>query len=238
MTRKYKPQPADEAGRVADEALLTRRLTSLGLAGVARVEVHRNRSVLVHLTPRGVLRIHQGYAYASDCVLEAIVRFLTPGTVRNVRRRAERELLAFPVHRFVSLRAARVRRTGTGRGNREDVARLSRLHTELNSRYFAGGLSSIPFRISDRMRTRLGEVVLDDRSGRPVEIGISRRHLELDGWNEVCHTVLHEMIHQWQAEQGMTADHGAQFRRKAREVGVEPRANRRVATHRRRPPQT
>jgi hypothetical protein len=37
---------------------------------------------------------------------------------------------------------------------------------------------------------------------------------------------LHEMVHQWQAETGLPVDHGASFRRKAREVGVLPGAKR------------
>jgi hypothetical protein len=32
--------------------------------------------------------------------------------------------------------------------------------------------------------------------------------------------MLHEMVHQWQAEMGLRVDHGPTFRRKAREVGV------------------
>jgi len=37
-------------------------------------------------------------------------------------------------------------------------------------------------------------------------------------------TLLHEMVHQWQAETGAKVDHGAGFRRKARDVGIVPRA--------------
>jgi hypothetical protein len=37
------------------------------------------------------------------------------------------------------------------------------------------------------------------------------------------------MVHQWQDEQCMPIDHGAAFRRKAREVGISPRARRTVA---------
>jgi hypothetical protein len=41
--------------------------------------------------------------------------------------------------------------------------------------------------------------------------------------------MLHEMVHQWQAESGLRIDHGRTFRRKAREVGVIPAAKRTVA---------
>ena len=75
------------------------------------------------------------------------------------------------------------------------------------------------------MRSRLGELALDARSGRTLEIAMSRAHLR-HGWAEVERTVLHEMVHQWQAESGLPVDHGTRFRRKAREVGIEPTARR------------
>jgi hypothetical protein len=78
------------------------------------------------------------------------------------------------------------------------------------------------------MRTRLGEVSVDLRTGRPIEIALSRRHLADHPWPEVEHTMLHEMVHQWQAESGFPIDHGATFREKARAVGVLPAARRAV----------
>jgi transposase len=78
------------------------------------------------------------------------------------------------------------------------------------------------------MRTRLGELAVDLKTGRPTEIAISRRHILRHPWAEVEHTMLHEMVHQWQAERGLPVDHGHGFRRKAREVGIEPQARRRV----------
>jgi predicted SprT family Zn-dependent metalloprotease len=79
------------------------------------------------------------------------------------------------------------------------------------------------------MRTRLGELAVDIRSGQPLEITISRRHLARHPWLEVEHTMLHEMVHQWQAETGQQIDHGRTFRQKAREVGVIPSAKRTIS---------
>ena len=59
-------RPSAEAAQRADAALLTRRLMELGLSGMRGVEVHENRTVLVSVTSRGVLRVHRGYAYATD----------------------------------------------------------------------------------------------------------------------------------------------------------------------------
>jgi predicted SprT family Zn-dependent metalloprotease len=76
------------------------------------------------------------------------------------------------------------------------------------------------------MRTRLGELSVDLSTGRPLEIAISRRHIARHPWAEVEHTLLHEMVHQWQAETGRSVDHGTSFRRMARQVGALPGAKR------------
>ena len=62
----------------------------------------------------------------------------------------------------------------------------------------------------------------------PAEIAISRRHLRRHGWQEALHTLLHEMVHQWQDETGQPIDHSSVFRRKAREVGVVAGATRKA----------
>ena len=103
------------------------------------------------------------------------------------------------------------------------IDRLNALRTEYNERHFAGTLPAIPIRLSHRMRTRLGEL-LASASGAAVGITISRRHIRRDGWNAVADTLLHEMVHQWQAANGHPLDHGREFRRKAMDVGISPRA--------------
>ena len=79
------------------------------------------------------------------------------------------------------------------------------------------------------MRARLGHYTAATKTGDPPEIAISRRHLRNHGWDEALHTLLHEMVHQWQDERGLAIDHGPTFRRKAREVGISPFARRTVA---------
>lgn len=213
-----------------DDASLTTRLARLGLKGVARVELHENRSVLVSVTPTGALRVHRGFAYAPDDVLRAIVRFVAPGTRRGRRLESQRIIVNFPVHAFVAPPRRRRRRTRPASGDRPLIAELKRRHREYNDRWFKGELSDIPFRVSRRMRRRLGEVRLDGATDRPVEIAISYRHIQRDGWDEVDVTLLHEMIHQWQGETGRPVDHGAAFRQKARGIGIVPRATRDIAT--------
>ena len=206
--------------------LLARRLERLGvhrIFGIRGLVAHQNRTVMLSTNGRGVLRLHAGFAQAPDRVLEAIIRFLMPRVPRAERLEAEKVFLAFPVFEHAPAprrRAAELPEPG-------DVAvlhRLEEMHRRLNSEYFGGLLAPIRFRLSGRMRTRLGELAVDRKSGKPTEIALSRRHLRAHGWAEVEHTVLHEMVHQWQAETGVEVDHGPGFRRKAREVGIVPSA--------------
>jgi hypothetical protein len=210
------------------EDVLARRLGALGLRPVAEVQTHRNRTVMVSLNERRLLRLHQGYVFAPDRVLAAIVRFLDSRAARSERRRAEQIFLAFPVELY----APRARERPPERPRPGDLAllhRLRELHRRLNREHFAGALGEIPIRLSGRMRTRLGEVSVDLRTGQPIEIALSRRHLAEHPWTEVEHTMLHEMVHQWQAESRLPIDHGPTFREKARAVGVLPAARRPVS---------
>jgi len=206
--------------------LLAHRLSLLGLRDVDRIVTHTNRTVMLSLTARRVLRLHQGYAAAPDDVLRAIVRFLHPRVPRAARRAAEREFLAFPVEQHAPEPARPPRRDRPRPGDLATLQRLTTLHAALNAEHFGGRLSGIAIRISGRMRTRLGELVVDLRTGAASEIAISRRHVLRHAWEEVAHTLLHEMVHQWQAESGLPVDHGRTFRRKAADVGILPQARR------------
>jgi hypothetical protein len=211
------------------EKHLAERLEALGLRDLSQLMIHTNRSVMLHLTQARVLRLHRGYAFAPDRVLRAIVRFLNPRVPRALRRAAEREFLAFPVDAYAPSRPRMERRERARPGDVALLHRLETLHHKLNIEHFSGMLGQIPIRLSARMRTRLGELAVDIRSGRPLEIALSRRHLNRHEWAEVEHTMLHEMVHQWQAENGLPVDHGRTFRARAREVGVLPVAKRRVS---------
>jgi SprT-like family len=205
--------------------LLEHRLRLLGLRDVDRILTHTNRTVMVTLARR-VLRLHRGYASAPDRVLRAIVRFLDPRVPRGSRRGAEREFLGFPVEAHAPPPARPTRLERPRPGDVRLLERLALLHARLNAAHFGGALSSLPIRLSGRMRTRLGELAVDLRTGRPLEIAIGRRHILRHPWPEVEHTMLHEMVHQWQAETGLAVDHGRGFRRKAVEVGIAPQARR------------
>ena len=207
------------------EEVLAARLHRLGLTGVRAVRTHTNRNVMVSLTGNGTLRVHQDYALAPDRILQAIVRFIARGRPRDVRLAAKRVLLSWPVS-SPPLPAA-PRQGGKAARRQEDEPVLLRLEAkwaEFNALHFAGALRPIPIELSARMRTRLGHLDYHQRTRQPTRIVLSRRMIRRGPWAMVDDTLLHEMVHQWQADTGHPIDHGPGFRRKAREVGIEPRA--------------
>ncbi len=209
---------------IAPEAALPDRLFRLGLAPGTDVTLTKNRTVLVSHHPRYGLRLHAGYAWAPDDVLAAILTFLRRRVPKQERLAARRRFLAFPVDRHVPPRApVRQGPRAVAPEHEMIIGRLVRLHEILNARHFSNTLGTIPIRLSDKMSTRLGEFRAD-HDGKPVEITLSRRHVRRDGWPAATETLLHEMVHQWQCETGLPLDHGATFRRKAREVGIRPNA--------------
>lgn len=205
----------------ARTAVLQSRLQDMGLRGVDRLVLMRTRTVMVSLSGR-TLRVHEDYAEAPERVLRAIVTFATART-RAARSAARDVIVSHDVARPPAARRAERPRPG-------DVALLAQLaaaHRELNGRWFDGALSAVEVRLSGRMATRLGHFDPGSREV-PAEIVLSRRHVVRDGWREAMHTLLHEMVHQWQHETGRVVDHGPEFRRKAREVGITPAARRDV----------
>jgi len=228
-----RPDAREPRFRVSEEALLARRLELLGLRGLKGVRVTDNRSVMVSLSPRGVLRIHRGYALAPDRVLKAVVRFVAPRTPRALRRAAEHEILAFRPEDHASGPPRRPRAGDRALpGDVEKAERLRRMFRAFNERHFGGALPALPFRLSGRMHSRLGQLCIRHETGEPYEITMSRRHIDRHGWDEAAHTLLHEMVHLWQHQQGHAVDHGRTFRRKAAEVGVVASARRSVPARR------
>ena len=199
------------------------RLYALGLEAGTPVAVTRNRTILISWRARSGLRLHAGYAAAPDDVLRAIVRFVSRRVPRAERTAARRIFMAFPVERHAESRAEPMRALRpVDVADQPLIDRLTHMHELLNARHFNGALATVPIRLSDRMRTRLGELRVSPNHG--PQIVISRRHIRRHGWDAVCDTLLHEMVHQWQAENGHPLDHGREFGRMARQVGISPRA--------------
>ena len=208
---------ASPAPRDAD-ALLA-RLRAYGLKRIARCELTRNRNVMVSF--RGLrLRVHQGYLDAPEEVHRAIVLFVE-GRTRAERRAAQRRIVAH----VVDTPRGPVRRERMRPEDQPLADRLTAWHARFNADYFGGALRAVPVRVSRRMKSRLGHYTAGQH-GDGGEIAISWRHLRRHGWDEALHTLLHEMVHQWQDETGRIIDHGAAFRAKAREVGIAAAARR------------
>lgn len=197
------------------------RLRPFGLEGITAIRLTQNRSTLVSY--RGTtLRVHAGFVDAPEEVLRALAVFVSArGATRAAARRV---IVGYPITRDVGPRPLRA--TATHADDRAIAERLQREHAQLNVRLFGGALRDIPVKVSRRMKTRLGHYASARAHVGAAEIVVSRRHLRRHGWAEAVGTLLHEMVHQWQEESGTPIDHGPIFRRKAREVGVTPRARR------------
>ena len=205
----------------ARTAVLFSRLQDLGLRGVETLVLMRTRTVMVSLIGR-TLRVHEGYAEAPESVLRAVVAFAVARN-KHERAAAKEVILAHDVERAPAARREEPARPG-------DVALIAQLmeaHRQLNAEWFSNQLRAIAIRLSGRMATRLGHFDPGSRH-TPPEIVMSRKHIAKHGWREAMHTLLHEMVHQWQHETGRPVDHGTEFRAKCREVGITPAARRDV----------
>jgi hypothetical protein len=196
--------------------LLRRR----GLKSITKLKLTKNSRVMVSFHG-SEMRVHRGYLDATPEVLDAIVR-LVEGRTKSVRREAGKFVVA---HAPAGISTEPTRRERTHPDDEAWSARLVEEHRRLNQERFAGSLTPIAVRVSRRMKSRLGHYSPAVGS-MPAEIAISRRHIRRHGWDDALETLVHEMVHQWQAETGAPLDHGAGFRRKAREVGIRPRARR------------
>ena len=209
-------------GPLRDAAALLATLRGLGLRSIRSCRLTSNRNVMVSFGS-GELRVHEGYLDAPREVLRAIVAFVE-GRTRAERREAQRTIVSYPIR----TPKPPSRRERTRPEDEPFAAELSDWHHRYNERHFGGRLRPAAIRVSRRMRSRLGHYTAAT-PGEPAEIAISFTHLRKHGWDEVLHTLLHEMVHQWQDEVGHTIDHGATFRAKAREVGIAPLARRALA---------
>ena len=202
------------------EARFLELLRARGLKSITSLTLTKNARVMVSF--RGhEMRVHRGYLDASPEVLDAIVR-LVEGRTKATRREAGKFVVA---NAPAGLGDGPLRRERTHPDDEAWSARLVNEHRRLNAERFSGTLQPITVRVSRRMKSRLGHYS-PPLGMMPAEIAISRRHIRRHGWDDAIETLVHEMVHQWQAETGEPLDHGPGFRRKAMEVGIRPRAKR------------
>ncbi|MGI8618253.1 MAG: SprT-like domain-containing protein [Gemmatimonadaceae bacterium] len=195
------------------------RLYALGLDPEVRVALTDNGTTMVSFGD-GWLRVHRGYASAGDEVVGAIVRF-AGAKRRDTRSEAKRVLLSYAS--VLPGRRSRSRRELTHPADVPYAKRLTDAHAELNAQFFGGALKPRTIRVSRRMKRKLGHYSLASTE-RTADIALGRRHIRRDAWDDVIHTLLHEMVHQWQQESGLPVAHDRAFRAQARAVGIDPRA--------------
>ena len=201
-------------------AQLLDSLRACGLRDVRTLTLTRNRSVVVSVKGHA-LRVHEGFVSAPTEMHAEIVRFVMARRAWE-RQAARAAIIAYPLPRHTKPPRAPER---THPDHEPMVECLAEWHRRLNHDRFGAALRRVAIRISRRMRRRLGHYApASDRGG--AEIAISARHLALDGLASAVDTLLHEMVHQWQHEQGLPVDHSAAFRRKCREVGAPTGAKR------------
>jgi hypothetical protein len=201
---------------------LLARLRAMGFTTATSCRLTLNRLTMVSFS-RATLRVHESFSEAPDEVLRAMVTFFT--CRQSAARHAARRVI---LDHAGARPAGRARRRKRNSSLDADLAsRLAAWHRELNERHFEGKLSPIEPHVSRRMRSRLGHYSpASPDGGAAAEIVISRRHMARDGLERARDTLLHEMVHQWQDENGLPLSHGADFRTKAREVGTAPYARR------------
>ena len=167
------------------------------------------------------LRVHEGYLAAPIDVHQAIVAVRRGSDARRAPRGAAADRLV------LGRDAARARRVASGPAPRTSRSRRSSTlwHERLQRRPLRRRAQVGPgARVAPHEEP--ARPLLGGASWRAGEIAISWRHLRRHGWEEALHTLLHEMVHQWQDETGRPIDHGRAFRAKAREVGIEAAARR------------
>lgn len=205
--------------RSAEELL--ERLRAHGLRHIETVVLTNNRRTVVRVMGRE-LRLQRGYLDGPDTVHAAIAQFVMATRRQPEQRRAALRVLLQFAERFPAIPPRR-QRERTHPDDEPLAARLLEAHAALNAERFGGALTTVPIRVSRRMKSRLGHYTPRREGVRP-EIAISRGHFRRHGWAEAVLTLLHEMVHQWQDECGLPVDHGAAFRRMARSVGAPHRA--------------
>jgi hypothetical protein len=232
LLQRRRPDPAQLVLELAPPPRsapeLFARLRALGLKGFDSCRLTRNRTIVVSFSGRE-LRVHEAFLAAPPVVLASIVTFAC-GRTRAARAAARRAILEYPIERPPPVRRQREQ---ANPADAPFVRKLETWHAEYNRRHFAGQLGTVTLRVSRRMRSRLGHYSPARGDDDRAEIVISRRHIRRHGWEEALHTLLHEMVHQWQDEHGHVIDHGPTFRAKARNVGITPSARRLLATGKR-----
>lgn len=110
------------------------------------------------------------------------------------------------------------------RKRKETLGRLYVLYHDTNERYFGGLLPLVPIYFAPNLKPGKTETTAylwtDDYEGVPRYIVVREEHALQDPWPSVQDTLLHELIHVWQASRGHKVNHGPTFKKMAARLGV------------------
>ena len=190
------------------EALLRR-----GAGRLTKVTFRRNRATIWSLGGGGtLLNLHVGYRHAPPSILDAFAVIVRDARKDTVAYREAASCVREWPGLGPALRAAREAHRSTRRRRRrsmpsypgpccataEQKRYLRRLYLYLNERRFAGRLPrTLPLRLSNRFRSRLGQMVPGHCDGRRIVLEIALNvDLMLQGnGRERLDTLVHEMAH-------------------------------------------
>ena len=115
------------------------------------------------------------------------------------------------------------------RRRREVIGRLHATFQEVNERHFAGLLPTLPIYLgrlgTGRAKVReLAHLWVDDDTGAPRYLKFDEEIALTSDWSDLRETLVHEMVHLWQSVQGWKVDHGPEFKRMAKRLGISERA--------------
>ena len=223
---------------VRTEVAFLEALHRRGARRVTKVVFRRNRATIWSLSSAGtVLNLHEGYRDAPPSIMDAfavIVRDAQRDTTayREAAKRVRDWPGLMPALRRVrdAFRRTRKRRRATPTypgpccATPEQKRYLRRLYLYLNDSRFDGRLPrTLPLRLSNRFRARLGQAVPGLYDGRRIVLEIALNvDLMLEGnGRERLDTLLHEMAHaaDWLFSGG--EGHGETWRRWARHAGCQ-----------------
>lgn len=203
------------------------------------MSLRRNRSTIWSLTQGGRrLNLQRAFAAAPARVLAQFVSIVEAGGHgSDASQRASKRLSEWPpllkdlarIHREERRYQSRARGFGVGpcSGTPMQRAYLNRLYHYLNHSRFNGRLpASVPIRLSNRMKSRLGQMVPGEIDGRRRVLEIALNiDLMLEGNGKVrLDTLVHEMAHAADWLVDGEVGHGATWRRWADRAGCEATA--------------
>lgn len=222
--------------QVRSERELLALLRDRGAVRLRAVRLRRNRSTIWSLTRQGTqLNLHRAFAAAPASLVTRFVAIVNDGGLATERaREASRIVSDWPplgddlaqIRAEASRAGVSSRGSGVGPccGTEGQRRYLGRLYRYLNRTRFGGQLPvTIPIRLSNRMRSRLGQMVPGEIEGRRrvLEIALNVDLMLAGNGHARLDTLVHEMAHAADWLFDGEAGHGSTWKWWAESAGCE-----------------